>query len=142
MTPAHAYLLHPVRTRGLTNQQAVTCLPSLSQDLRRRRQETTSVTMAREVSSHESSCLANCRLLHVSIHCCIVFVQSGSTLTGAHKDCLFLASFAQQPEIQTKKILDRDLSKTRKLGVNDRLSDTSIIRENGNSYDRRTCARM
>ena len=39
-------------------------------------ESTTYVAMSREVSSHKSSCLANCRLLHVSIHCCLVFVQS------------------------------------------------------------------
>ena len=32
--------------------------------------------MNRAVFSHESSCLASCKLLHVSVHCCLVFVQS------------------------------------------------------------------
>ena len=66
--------------------------------------------MTRAVPSHESSCLANCRLLPVSVHCCLnfvlsvqearVFVPIASALTDAHRDCLFLASFAQQPEIE------------------------------------------
>ena len=30
----------------------------------------------------------------------LLFVPVASALTGAHRDCLFLASFAQQPEIQ------------------------------------------
>ena len=30
----------------------------------------------------------------------LVFVPVASALTGTHRDCLFLASFAQQPEIQ------------------------------------------
>ena len=48
--------------------------------------------------------------VHVSVHCCLVFctvcqkklmfVPVASALTGAHRDCLVLASFAQQPEIQ------------------------------------------
>ena len=29
-----------------------------------------------------------------------MFVPVASALTGAHRDCLVLASFAQQPEIQ------------------------------------------
>ena len=34
--------------------------------------------MIQEVPPHESSCLANCRLVHVSVHCYLVFVQSKS----------------------------------------------------------------
>ena len=73
-------------------------------------ESTISVSMPRAVSSHESCCLANCRLLHVSFHCCLgfvlsapkrlVFVLVASTLTGAHEDTPVLASFAQQSEIQ------------------------------------------
>ena len=64
----------------LTAQKLVGLLAVL-QDLRRqevkhRIYHTTSVTMTREVSPHESSCLANCRLVCVSVHCCLVYVQS------------------------------------------------------------------
>ena len=59
--------------------------------------------VTRVVSSHESSCLAK----HVSVHCCLyglskklVFVSVASAMTGAHRECLFLSSFPQQPEIQ------------------------------------------
>ena len=62
--------------------------------------------MTQAVSSHESGCLANCRLLHVSVHCCLVLYALSKKLvfvpvaSGAHKDCLFLASDIQQLEIQ------------------------------------------
>ena len=32
--------------------------------------------MTQAVSSHESSCLANCRPLHVCVHCRLIFVWS------------------------------------------------------------------
>ena len=63
--------------------------------------------VTRAVSSYKSSCLAHCRLLLVSIHCYLGFIRSklvfvpvASVLTGAHRDLLFLAYFAQQPEMQ------------------------------------------
>ena len=59
------------------------------------------------VSSHESSCLANCRPLNANVHCRLVFVMSVQEasvrayswchdMTGSHRDHLFVASFAQQ----------------------------------------------
>ena len=39
-------------------------------------ESTTSVTITRTISSHESSSLANCSPLHVNVHCRVVFVQS------------------------------------------------------------------
>ena len=59
--------------------------------------------MNRAISSHESSCLINCKLLYASVHCCLIFVQSvplARALTSDHRDCLVLASIVQQPEIQ------------------------------------------
>ena len=60
------------------------------------------------------SCLANCRLVyvHVSVHCCLVLyglskervfvpVHVPSVLTGTHRDSLIVASFGQEPEIQS-----------------------------------------
>ena len=61
------------------------------------------------ISSHESSCLANCRPLHqVSIIAYflysqskkLVFVPVVSALIGAHRHCLVQASITQQPELQ------------------------------------------
>ena len=37
---------------------------------------TTSVMMTLAIFSHESTCLANCRPLHISIHCYLIFMQS------------------------------------------------------------------
>ena len=65
--------------------------------------------MTREVSPHESNCLATCRLVHVSVHCCLVlyglskelvFVPVASALTGTHRYSLIVASVVQEPEIQ------------------------------------------
>ena len=61
------------------------------------------------IPSRESNCLANCRPLHVSVHCCLFFVQSiqevfvpiASAMTAVHRDRLVLASNAQWPEIQS-----------------------------------------
>ena len=39
-------------------------------------ESTTSVMITLTISSHESSSLANCSPLDVSVHCCLVFVQS------------------------------------------------------------------
>ena len=79
----HVHLLHvhPVGACGLTNQQAKKLISSLSvseshktcQGKKRNTESTTSMTMTRAVSSPESSCLANCRMLHVSVHCCLIF---------------------------------------------------------------------
>ena len=64
--------------------------------------------MTRTISSRESSCLANCSLLHVSVHCRVVFVQSvqganvvpiASAMTATHRDRPAVASVAQWPEI-------------------------------------------
>ena len=65
--------------------------------------------MAQAVSPHESSCLANCRLVRVSVHVAwglyslskaLMFVPVASALTDTHRDCLVVASFGQEPEIQ------------------------------------------
>ena len=54
--------------------------PSLSRKTyegkKRNIESITSVTMTRAISSHESSCLANCRPLHVSVYCRLIFVRS------------------------------------------------------------------
>ena len=80
-----------------------------------RRQEantesTTSVMMTRAVSSHKCNRLANCRPLNVSPFTVVwllygqskklLFVPTASAMAGIHRDRLFVASFAQQPEIQ------------------------------------------
>ena len=61
------------------------------------------------VSFHEFSCLANCKLQHVSVIVAwflygllkkLMFMPVASVLTGAHRDCLIVASFTQEPEIQ------------------------------------------
>ena len=66
-----------------------------------------SVTMTREVSSHKSSSLAEAATCKGSLLPGYYILQetrvctcSYSALTGTHKDCLFLVSEAQQPEIQ------------------------------------------
>ena len=104
---AHAHLLHPLRAHGLTNQQAKKLVGLLAVSLtrlERNTESTTSMTVIRAVSSPESSCLANCRQLHASDHCCLVlyglskklvFVPVASAMTGAHRDRLVLASIAQ-----------------------------------------------
>ena len=65
-----------------------------------------------DLESFKSSCFANCKVQHVSVHCCLVIIWSvkeanacaysaiASALTGAHRDCLIVASFVQEPEIQ------------------------------------------
>ena len=72
---------------------------------KRKTESTTSVMMTQTIFSHESSYLANCRSVHVSVHCGLFFVQSvqeGSAhaMTAAHRDPLVLASNAQWPGIQ------------------------------------------
>jgi hypothetical protein len=66
----------------------------------------TSMMIIRTMSSHESSCLPNCRPLNAV--CCLVlyspskklvFVHVASAMAGAHRDRLVLASNARQPEI-------------------------------------------
>ena len=70
---------------------------------------TTSVMITWTISSHESSSLANCSPLNVSVHCCLVlyspskklvFVLVASAKAGGHRDCPVLASVAQWLEIQ------------------------------------------
>ena len=73
-------------------------------------ESTTSVMMTREVFPHEFSCLANCRFVHVSVSTVtwflyglskeLVFVPVASAFTGTHRDCLIVASFGQEPEIE------------------------------------------
>ena len=67
-----------------------------------------SVTMTQAASSHESSSLANCRLLHVSVHCRLilyspskklVLVPVASATAGTHRDSLVLASTTEKLEI-------------------------------------------
>ena len=76
---AHAHLLHPVRARDLINQLAKKLVSSLAISPARREgktpetESTTSVMMTVTISSRESSCLANCRPPHVSVHCCLFF---------------------------------------------------------------------
>ena len=115
------HLLHTVRACGLTNQQpknSLVCSLSLLQDLRRNEvkfssmeilyytESITSVMMTQEVSPHESSCLANCRFVRVSVHSLYgpskkqLFVPVASALTGTPRDCLIVASYGQEPEIQ------------------------------------------
>ena len=57
----------------------------------------------------ESSCLANCNPLRVSVHCSVilysplkklVFVPVVSATAGSHRDYPVLASVVQWPEIQ------------------------------------------
>ena len=76
------------------------------------------------LSSHESSCLANCRPLYVSACTLLpVFVQSiqevilrfvpvASAMTVVHRDHLVLASNARWPDIQPlmSQIVSADLS--------------------------------
>ena len=55
----------------------------------------------------QSSIVAYAHLLH-PVRACqygwshrkLLFVPTASATAGAHRDCLFVASFAQQPEIQ------------------------------------------
>ena len=72
---AHAHLLHP----RWTNQQpknSLVCSP-ICEGKKRNTESTTSLTMTQRVFPHESSCLANCRFVRVSVHCYLrIFVQS------------------------------------------------------------------
>ena len=72
--------------------------------MKRNTESTTPVTMTQKVSCHESSRSANYRLLHVSVHCCLVlyglfkklaFVPVASTTTAMHIDCVVVASNAK-----------------------------------------------
>ena len=80
---AHLLVLHPAWSRGLTNQLAKKLLAiSLASPAKARSQNNTesteSKTMTQAISFHKSSHLANCGLLHVSVQCCQIFVQSAS----------------------------------------------------------------
>ena len=92
---------------GFTNQQSKKLVSLLAVSLARlAKKQTTESTTTREVSPHEPSCLANCRIV-VSIVAWflyglskeLVFMPVASALTGTHRDCLIVASFGQ-PEIQ------------------------------------------
>ena len=71
------------------------------------------------MSSRESSCLAKCSPLRVSVHCRVVFysppkelvfVPVASTMAGGHRDCTVLASVAQWPDIQPFASRDQIIS--------------------------------
>ena len=75
--------------------------------------------ITRTISSHESSFLANCGPLNVSVHCCLglyspskklMFVSVASAMAGTHRECLVLASVAQWPEIQPLVSQDQIIS--------------------------------
>ena len=55
--------------------------------MKRNTESTTSMTMTREVSCHESTV-------------CLAFVPVTGTLTSTHRDCLIVACFSQEPDIQ------------------------------------------
>ena len=57
--------------------------------------------MTQAVSSHESSSLANCRLLHVSDHCCLVFVcyvQEASVCACIYRSYMILYDIQPIPK--------------------------------------------
>lgn len=98
-------------------------------------ESTTSVTMILTISSLESSCLANCSSLHVSVHWRLLFVQSivfvpvASATTAVHKDRQVVASNDQWPEIQRLVSRGQIVSADPPL-LTDRLTDghhTTII---------------
>ena len=71
--------------------------------------KTTSVTVTLTVPSRESSCLAICSPLHVSVHCRLFIVQSvqklafvpvASAMTAVRSDRRVLASNTPWTEIQ------------------------------------------
>ena len=109
------HLLHLVRARDLINQLAKKLISSLaispaSEGKTAETESTTSVTMTVTIFSCESSCLANCRPLHVSVHCCLflyslskklVFVPVASAMIAVHRDHLVLASNNQWPDIRS-----------------------------------------
>ena len=67
----------PKLINSTKSHQFARCLSRKTCERKKRNTESTIyMTMTREVSSHKSSCLANSRLLHVSVHCCLVFVRS------------------------------------------------------------------
>ena len=110
--------LDPGRSSGhgayVSDPPLLVCLPSLSRKTcegkKPKAESTTSVMMTWTISSRESSCLANCSPLLVSVHCRMVFVQSVQeasvcACSQCHgwqsRDCPVLASVAQWPEIQS-----------------------------------------
>ena len=79
----HVHLLHPVRTRDLINQlvkklvSSLAVSPTAMREAKKQGTEsTTYMTMTPTISYLQSSCLAICSPLHVSVHCCLLFVQS------------------------------------------------------------------
>ena len=81
---AHAHLQHPVQACDLINQLANKLVSSLDRHLfnsvckakKQRTKSTTYMMMTATIPSLESSVLAICSPLHVSVHCCLFFVQS------------------------------------------------------------------
>ena len=75
---ARYYTVHPVGACDLTNRPrnllGLSCKTCKGQ--KQITESTTSMTMTQKVICHESSCLANCNLQHVTVHCCLVFVRS------------------------------------------------------------------
>ena len=64
--------------------------------------------MTRDISCHESSCLANCRLVCVwSQSMELLFVPVASALTGTHRDYLTVVSFGQEPDRDTAPCISR-----------------------------------
>ena len=74
------HLLHPVRAYSLINQLAKKRVSSLATSLatlvKERAKYSTFVTMTWAIPSQLASCLANYRLLHVSLNCCLIVIQS------------------------------------------------------------------
>ena len=85
------------------------CRPCKHELIIAEKEFTTFMTVTRTISSRESSCLAICKSLHVSVHFHLFFVQTAkklvfvpiaSAMTAPHRGCVDLACNAQQPEIQ------------------------------------------
>ena len=80
---AHVHLLHPIRTCDLINQLVKKLVSSLAvsptamcEAKKQGTESTTYMTMTPTISYLQSNCLAICSPLHVSVHCCLFFVQS------------------------------------------------------------------
>ena len=83
--------------------------PLIGEGKKRNTGSATSVMMTRAAFSHESSSLANCRPLNVCVPIVawllydqskkLVFMPTASATASAHRDRLFVASFAQQPNV-------------------------------------------
>ena len=123
-----------VWARDPTNQQAKKLVSlfaiSLAKPVKARSQVQNLLPSWRSLgqSFRESSCLAKCLSLHVSVHCCLfffflygpskklVFVPVASAMTGVHRDHPFLVSNIQwleiQPLVSRGRLTSRDLPLT------------------------------